>query len=220
MSAARALHDRRSVPAIVWQAIFFESGLLLLAWLLASVFDLPGPYDIRLTWPGTLWGVAATAPPLVAMIWSMRTSAASIVRLRAHVETNIVPLFNGCSPAHFALIAILAGLGEETLFRGVVQSGAAGPLGTVPAIVVAGVLFGLCHPITPLYALLAALIGMYLGSLYAATGELLAPVLVHALYDFIALMTLVRARRDRGAGHRAVQGEPAISGSDERSPGP
>ncbi len=219
------MQGRWGVPGIVWQAIFFESGILLLAWLLASIFDLPGPYGIRITWPGLFWGVAATAPPLIAMIWSMRTSAPSIARLRAHVERDIVPLFDGCSPAHFALIAILAGLGEEALFRGVIQSGAAGILGTTGAIVVAGILFGLCHPITPLYASLAALIGIYLGALYAATGELLAPVLTHALYDFIALMTLVRARRDGAAGHRGAvqndaQGEPALSGSDEPVPRP
>ena len=219
------MQGRWGVPGIVWQAIFFESGLLLVAWLLAFVFDLPGPYGIRPTWHGLLWGIAATAPPLVAMIWSMRTSAPSIARLRAHVERDIVPLFDGCSPAHFALIAILAGLGEEALFRAVIQPGAAGLLGTVPAIVVAGILFGLCHPITPLYALLAALIGMYLGVLYAATGELLAPVLTHALYDFIALMTLVRARRERAAGPRLAaqdgsQGEPALSKSDEPAPRP
>ncbi len=212
------MHDRWGVPAIVWLVIFFESGLLLLAWLLASVFDLPGPYDIHLTWRGMLWGVAATVPPLGATIWSMRTSAASFVRMRAYVETNIVPLFDRCSPVHFALIAILAGLGEETLFRGVIQSGVAGLLGTVPAIVVTGVLFGLCHAITPLYALFAALIGIYLGSVYAATGELLAPVLIHALYDFIVLWMLVRGRRAHAAEPRAVQGEPAISGLDERAP--
>ena len=219
------MHGRWGVPGIVWQAIFFESGLILLAWLLAFVFDLPGPAGIRFSWQGLFWGLAATAPPLVVMIWSLRTSAPSIVRLRVLVERNIVPLFKGCTPVHFALIAILAGLGEETLFRGVIQPGAAGTLGTTGGIVVAGILFGLCHPMTPLYALLAALTGIYLGALYAATGELLAPVLTHALYDFIALMTLVRARREGAAGSRSAaqddpQGEPGLSGSDEPAPGP
>jgi membrane protease YdiL (CAAX protease family) len=63
-----------------------------------------------------------------------------------------------------------------------------------PALVVSSVLFGLLHPITPTYAVLAGLIGAYLGGVWLANGNLLVVVIVHALYDFIALIYLLRDR--------------------------
>ena len=52
------------------------------------------------------------------------------------------------------------------------------------------------HWSTPLYFLLATITGIYLGWLYWATGSLVAPVLAHALYDFIALVVIVRRQAD------------------------
>jgi membrane protease YdiL (CAAX protease family) len=48
------------------------------------------------------------------------------------------------------------------------------------------------HPMTPAYAVLASLAGAYLGWAYLATENLLVPVLAHALYDFTALVYLLR----------------------------
>jgi len=61
---------------------------------------------------------------------------------------------------------------------------------------VASMLFGLAHLVTPTYALLAGIIGAYLGTLVFVTGDLFAPILSHALYDYVALRYLVR--QDRG----------------------
>jgi membrane protease YdiL (CAAX protease family) len=56
------------------------------------------------------------------------------------------------------------------------------------------VAFGLAHALTVTYAVLAALVGGYLGWLHLASGNLLVPVLAHALYDFIALRLLLRVK--------------------------
>ena len=53
-------------------------------------------------------------------------------------------------------------------------------------------LFGLMHFITPTYAVLATLMGAYLGLVWQWTGNLLAVVLMHALYDFLVLLYLLR----------------------------
>ena len=53
-------------------------------------------------------------------------------------------------------------------------------------------LFGLAHPITPFYAILAGLIGVYFGWLMIASENLLVPVVAHGAYDFVALIYLVR----------------------------
>ena len=63
---------------------------------------------------------------------------------------------------------------------------------SIRAVACTAVLFGLVHPLTPAYLVLAALAGAYLGWTYVASGNLLVPVLAHALSDFAALAWLVR----------------------------
>jgi membrane protease YdiL (CAAX protease family) len=51
--------------------------------------------------------------------------------------------------------------------------------------------------VTPLYAVLAALVGFYLGlSLdYGGERNLLIPVIIHGFYDFLAFVALMRVYR-------------------------
>ncbi len=117
-------------------------------------------------------------------------------------------MFRGVSVPEFALISLLAGLGEEVLFRGLLQGGLAEVLNDrlTPAaasgwaLVVASLVFGLMHPITRLYAILCFAVGIYLGCLWIATDNLLAPIVTHAVYDFVALVYLTRDSRKRRAG--------------------
>jgi membrane protease YdiL (CAAX protease family) len=57
----------------------------------------------------------------------------------------------------------------------------------------------LVHAVTPLYALMAALVGLYLGWTldYGGDRNLLTPIIIHGLYDFLAFMALIRAYRMR-----------------------
>ena len=109
------------------------------------------------------------------------------------VRELVVPLFRDCSLVELAVISLVAGIGEEMLFRGLIQ-GAAGRWIESPAVglVLASVVFGLAHPLTRAYIVLAGVIGAYLGGLWLATDNLLAPIVAHALYDFLALVYLVR----------------------------
>ena len=47
-------------------------------------------------------------------------------------------------------------------------------------------MFGALHARTALYAAIAFLVSIYLGLLYALSGTLLAPMITHGLYDFVA----------------------------------
>ena len=93
-------------------------------------------------------------------------------------------------------MAAAAGLGEELLFRGLVQAGLAklipGAAGVWIALVVASLVFGIFHWLNTTYAFLAALAGLYFGLLLMATGSLWPPIVAHALYDFVALWYLLR----------------------------
>jgi membrane protease YdiL (CAAX protease family) len=120
----------------------------------------------------------------------------------AFLESELFSLFRGMSVGQLMLLAAAAGLGEELLFRGVIQE----ELG----LGVASVLFGLMHgPTRELWplALWAAAVGAVLGALYQVSGNLFVPALSHALYDAAALIYVGRrGGNSRAAGDASEEG--------------
>ncbi len=180
--------------SIVWLALCFEGGLVLLAWGLGWVLNHSPTDQTQLRWQAVALGVVATGPLLLVMWWCTRWPWKPIQRLLRDVDETLVPLFADRSYFTLAFISILAGLGEEALFRGVLQTTLADLINPWAALVATSTLFGLAHLITPTYALMAGLIGLYLGVLSMTSGNLLVVIVVHALYDFAALVYLVRRR--------------------------
>jgi uncharacterized protein len=168
--------------------------LVLLALALGWWLEVAPFGTLAWTWRGLAWGIAATAPLLLGLAWCLRTTLAPVVRLVQVAEQRIAPLFAGSGPVALALVAMFAGLGEETLFRGVIQPALATHLPVWAAVAATAALFGLAHWITPTYALLAGIVGAYLGGLLLVSGNLLAPIVAHALYDLVALTLLVRLK--------------------------
>ena len=175
-------------------AVAAEGGLALLALALGRWIGVAPFAQLGWTWRGLAWGIGATAPLLLGLAWCLHTATPSIVRLVRLVEQRLAPLFAGSGPAVITLVACAAGLGEEALFRGVIQPALAAHMPLAAAVLLTGLLFGAAHWITPAYALLASVVGSYLGALFALSGNLLAPVVAHALYDIVALAVLVRVK--------------------------
>ena len=96
-------------------------------------------------------------------------------RLVARVEEQVAPYLAGASTGGIVLLSLMAGIGEEALFRGVIQAGLAERVPASAAVVIAALLFGVAHWLTRSYALLAGLIGVYLGVLFLLTDNLLVP---------------------------------------------
>jgi hypothetical protein len=103
------------------------------------------------------------------------------------ITRALATLFERAPAGSVALVSVLAGLGEELLFRGVIQGWLEGWIGAWPALLFASVLFGAAHAVSLAYGILAAVIGLYLGWLYQHTGNLAIPMIVHALYDWVAI---------------------------------
>ena len=80
-----------------------------------------------------------------------------------------------------------AGLGEEMLFRGVLQGELGERFGDIAALTSSALIFGALHAVTPLYALLASLASFYFGELYLQSQNLAVPIVCHGLYDVGAL---------------------------------
>lgn len=179
-------------------AIGFEGGLIVLALALGWLIGSPPYAELFPRWRSVGLGLAATALPLVVFWWFAESRWRPLRRLMLEVE-RIVEVFSNCSYFEIALISALAGLGEEGFFRGVVQAGLSAWVHPWAAIIGASALFGLGHFITPAYAVAAGLFGVYLGALFFASGDLLPPIIAHALYDFIALVYLLQKLRARKA---------------------
>jgi membrane protease YdiL (CAAX protease family) len=185
-------------------AIIFEGGLIVLAFLGSRLLGRPSLELIRPSWQACLVGLVATIPLLPPVLWLSHSKWPPFRRLMHEVEQTLVPLFSRCTTLDFALIAILAGLGEEVLFRGLIQTSIAASLGLWTALAITSVLFGLLHLVTRTYAVIATIFGAYLGWLYIATGDLFVAVVTHSVYDFVALNYLVltpTARRSHSPYH-------------------
>ena len=142
-----------------------------------------------------VWGTLATLPLLLGLVWMLASNSPPIRRLVALVVDQMGPLLASRTMLELGLLAALAGVSEEILFRGVVQVGLSRWLSQGWSLLVASVVFGLVHFASRAYAVVAGIMGLYLGLLFLLQSNLLAPIITHGLYDFVALLYVARRYR-------------------------
>ena len=174
---------------------FTEASLLGVAAIVGALCNYRMFQDLSWKPVDALWGIAATAPMLVAFGWLLKSDNHFAAGIRRFFEHVVRPIFGSWSLAQLALISALAGLCEEVLFRGALQGGLTPLVGAPGAWAIASVAFGLAHPVSKQYIVAASIVGFFLGGLFIATGNLLAPMITHALYDFCALTWFLRLHR-------------------------
>lgn len=168
--------------------LLFEVGMAVLAVAWAIWRGLPLLDDLEWSVQAVGGSVVATLPLIAALLLMMRVQAPWMQAIEQHVRSFLAPLLRYGGLPGMAVLALAAGVGEELLFRGVLQAELVALWGPWSALIVASIVFGLCHWITPAYAIIATIMGAYLGGLYWYTGGLLVPILVHTLYDFVAFV--------------------------------
>lgn len=178
-------------------AVPTEGGLFLLGFLLMG-----GPHTLaskfELSWRATAFALLLCLPMLAALYFAVQSRWASLSQLRAELDEKVTPLFTNLKIPDLALIALLAGTGEELFFRGWLQGALINKFDVWIGILIASAIFGLVHYLSPTYAIYAGLTGIYLGLIYQISGNLYIVMVIHALYDFVALVYLVR----RGKRHK------------------
>lgn len=177
--------------------ILFETALGGLGWALGWALGQPALGSFAWSGRDVGLGVLATVPMLLLFFVCLRCPVGPLQRIKRVADELIKPLFASANVVELALLASAAGFGEEVLFRGFLQSLSVRYLSLWPGILAASAAFGLLHLITPPYAVLATLLGVYLGWLFLATENLLAPITAHALYDFLALAYLLHSEPPR-----------------------
>jgi membrane protease YdiL (CAAX protease family) len=151
---------------------------------------------LSLSAPAAGIGALATLPFLLLFHLTWRSPAPMLRKIREELERMLPQLFADASTTGLAVVSLAAGVGEEVLFRGFLQAWFEARLGAIGGLLAASVLFGAAHPITAGYVVIAAFMGAYLGGLWQWTGNLLAPIVTHALYDLTVLWILLRRGRE------------------------
>lgn len=167
-----------------------EVILLIGAALLNGLWTLPveqNPLRVSLgisTFVAVPLGLAAGLL-LSVFFWVFNSSQfAPLKRIQDFIQHQLAPPLSQCQWWEILAIAAFAGIGEEVLFRGVLQPRC--------GWILAAILFGLVHPITPTYAVVAGLLGALLGLLQLYSGNLWAPIIAHGLYDYIGFYLVIR----------------------------
>ncbi|MFM7058998.1 MAG: lysostaphin resistance A-like protein [Planctomycetota bacterium] len=142
---------------------------------------------------------------LVMLAVCMLSQSSGMVQIRRFLRDTVGIYLARCSWIDLFLLAVLAGVCEEIFFRGFLYSWIA-CWNPVLAVMLSNLLFALAHAVTPLYALLAGFLGLYLTALMAVdpTPNLLIPILAHTLYDLIAFAVVISDYR-----RHAAQRDPA-----------
>ncbi|WP_010588047.1 CPBP family intramembrane glutamic endopeptidase [Schlesneria paludicola] len=192
--------DDESIPAdrdeFLKLAILFQGGLLLLAVLIAWLVGRPVWSQITFSFVQLGVGIIATLPMLLFLGLTYKSQSNQFAQIRTILSDTLGEPLSACHWYDLAGLALLAGVSEEFLFRGVLEP-AFQPWGTVLAIILSNLIFGTCHAVTPAYAIYAALLGAYLSLTRWVTDEpnLMVPIICHSLYDFIAFFIIKNSYR-------------------------
>ena len=180
------------INRIVWIAVCFEIGLGLIAILFGWLFGTAPLQNCRWDLAALRNGLLATLPPALLFLAAEKIPWRPVRQLSTLVHDLVGKIFVGCGLAELALVSVAAGIGEELLFRGLIQAMLTDSLGIVAAIALASLIFGAVHWLSAAYFILATAMGTYLGWLFWETGNLAVPIIVHAVYDLLALAWVCR----------------------------
>ena len=170
----------------------FEGGLLAIAFLGGWFFDCPPTATLNWSLEDFGLGLLATVPMLVVLAICALSRSKAMKKIRDFQRDTVGHLLDECRWYDIALLAVLAGVCEEVLFRGFLYLWLV-RFNSVIAVLISNLAFGAAHAATAMYGILAAFMGLYLTALIAVdpTPNLLIPVTAHAVYDIAAFAVVL-----------------------------
>lgn len=173
-----------------------QTGLLFVIVYLVVVFWRGVPWrDLGFVPLPEKWGIRAAAIALLSF---------PLVGLITWIQQQITgeklqnPQMELIAPAEFSLsaylmtllvVAIVAPVAEEVLFRGVLYRWLRERIGIVFALILSSLIFSVVHGVVALIPAIAVL-GLILGWIYERTQSIWAPILVHGIYNAIVTTIL------------------------------
>lgn len=179
------------------KACFFEAALILVAVFLGWIANIDPFAYLYFSESAIAYGVLGTMPLFLLFLILEQIPAEPVVKIKSVLFETLGPGLHRYHWTDLLILASIAGLSEELLFRGVIQPWIESSWGLTAGLIGSNIIFGLAHAVTPLYAVLATLTGIYLGLSmdYGGDRNLLLPIVIHGLYDFLAFIALMRAYR-------------------------
>lgn len=166
-----------------------------------------------------LWGFSPWEDTLLALVAAFLTygfmyflylnGGAFSKRLIADVQ-KLTIYFRGYSWFKIGCVALLAGVGEELLFRVGMQTLLANYVSIYLAIFVPALVFGLLHFLSWPYFISATLMGLVFGVVYHFTQSAMLVIVWHAVYDLIALGVIIKYPHLMGLPVPANNQEPLL----------
>lgn len=183
-------------------ACLFEASLILLAIFLGWIADIDPFAHIRFSETAVFYGLIGTLPLFILFQAMQYLPYPEIQKIRRLLMETLGPSLKHCNWADLMVLAGIAGIAEEILFRGVLQPWLENHWGLNAGLLLSNLVFGAVHAVTPLYFIVATLVGIYLGlSLdYGGERNLLVPIIIHGLYDFLAFLVIMRAYKNQLEG--------------------
>lgn len=192
--------DDLSRRSFLVMGVFFEAGLALLALVLAWFAGIDVLGQLQLDTNAFVTGAIATVPIFLVFLLMYFVPLGPLLKIKRLLLEVLGPPLATARWYELMGLAILVGFCEEFLFRGVIQPWMCRH-GLLFGLIGSNLLFGLAHFVTPLYALIAGLLGLYLGWLLQgpASDNLVTPIVTHALYDYFAFLVVIREVRQQRA---------------------
>lgn len=193
-SSSSLQQDLQSVVTLVGA----QALLIPISIVLANILNIPNRglgLGFEWTQSAAVQGIQWTLPlfGIAAVLQVVEPYSQSLQDVTKATQRSVLTVMGKERRPVFALLVSIllgacAGWGEEWLFRGVFQTVLSEKFSSNIALGISGVVFGLLHAVTPIYALLAGVASVFFGYLYNVSGNLAVPMICHAVYDVGALM--------------------------------
>ena len=178
-------------------AIYFEGSLILVAIILGWIAGINPFEDIHFSESTIGYGLMGAVILFLIFMMLYQVEINSLQQIRRVLQDTLGPILRDYHWTDLMVLAVVAGVSEEILFRGLLQPWMESSWGVTAGLIGSNIVFGLVHAVTPLYAVLAALVGIYLGLSLDFGGQrnLLTPIVIHGAYDFLAFIVVMRTYR-------------------------
>lgn len=187
-------YEADSTVALSGSTIIGQIGFLVVAFLFIRYrkIDLPFETPSRSNLKLIVGGVVLTLVTAFSLL--------QIQSMLGLMSKSVIQEFAESNPMILLILAVLSVVlvapSEELLFRGAIQGRLRERFGPYPSLVTASLLFGSLHLLnfsgsilpTLMSALIIVVIGGILGWLYEKSENIVVPIIVHAIYNFIILV--------------------------------
>ena len=170
-------------------ACLFESSLLIISFFLGWLTGVDPFASLFFSEKALITGIFASLPLLIIYFALQQVSYAPLKKISSLLHETLGAALFHRHWTDLLVLALIAGFTEEVLFRGFLQPWLENVFNIGAGLLISNLIFALVHAVTPLYALLALMIVLYLGAFLDVDGQrnLLTPIVIHSLYDFVVL---------------------------------